>query len=70
MRGDDAVRMNSTRRFELGRAGDLAAERPSMADLQRARVLALQSGDRRRAAAYALLVEHRLRAAQRAAEAA
>jgi hypothetical protein len=41
-----------------------------MADLQRARAHALRSGDRRRAAVYALLVDHRVRAAQRAAEAA
>jgi hypothetical protein len=67
---DDAGRMNSTRIYELGRAGELAAERPSMGDLQRARVRALRSGDSRRAAAYSLLVERRLRAAQRAAEAA
>jgi hypothetical protein len=38
-----------------------------MADLQRARAHALRSGDKRRAAAYALVVDRRLRAAQRAA---
>jgi hypothetical protein len=64
----DHVRMSST--YQLGPAGGLARERPSMADLQRARAHALRSGDRRRAAAYALVVEHRVRAAQRAAEAA
>jgi hypothetical protein len=61
---------SSTHTYELGPAGDLDRERPSMADLQRARAHALRSGDARRAAAYALLVDHRVRAAQRAAEAA
>jgi hypothetical protein len=58
---------SSTRTYQLGRAGDLARERPTMGDLQRARLHALRAGDRRRAAAYALLVEHRVEAAQRAA---
>ena len=63
--------MTSTRRiYNLGPAAELEYERPSVADLQRARVHALRAGDRRRAAAYAALVERRLRAAQRAADAA
>jgi hypothetical protein len=61
---------SSSRTYELGRAGDLARERPSVADLQRARLHALHAGDRRRAAAYGLLVDRRVRAAQRSAEAA
>jgi hypothetical protein len=39
-------------------------------DLQRARLHALRTGDRRRAAAYALVVDRRVQAAQRDAEAA
>jgi hypothetical protein len=60
------ARMN-TIRYDLGRASDLDRERPSMADLQRAQAHALRVGDRRRAAAYGLVVRHRLEAAQRAA---
>ena len=56
--------------YNLGRAGELSDERPSVADLQRARVHALRAGDMRRAAAYAALVERRVRAAQSAADAA
>jgi len=56
--------------YNLGPAGDLADERPSVADLQRARMHALRAGDMRRAAAYAVLVERRVRAAQAAADAA
>jgi len=56
--------------YDLGPAGALADERPSVADLQRARVHALRAGDTRRAAAYAALVERRVRAAQTAADAA
>jgi hypothetical protein len=56
--------------YNLGAAGSLAEERPSIVDLQRARVHALQAGDMRRAAAYAALVERRVRAAQVAADAA
>ena len=63
--------MSSTERiYDLGAAGSLADERPSVADLQRARIHALRAGDVRRAAAYAALVERRIRAAQRAADAA
>jgi hypothetical protein len=62
--------MTSTRIYNLGPAAELERERPSVADLQRARLHALQSGDRRRAAAYAALVERRVEAAQRAADAA
>ena len=63
--------MSSTERiYDLGPAGSLADERPSVADLQRARMHALRAGDSRRAAAYAVLVERRVRAAQRAADAA
>jgi hypothetical protein len=64
-------RMDSTKRiYNLGPAASLAHERPSVADLQRARVHALRAGDRRRAGAYAALVDRRVRAAQRAADAA
>jgi hypothetical protein len=56
--------------YKLGPAGSLADERPSVADLQRARLHALRSGDMRRAAAYGALVERRVRAAQAAADAA
>jgi hypothetical protein len=56
--------------YNLGPADSLSDERPSIADLQRARVHALRAGDRRRAAAYAALVERRVRAAQGAADAA
>jgi hypothetical protein len=56
--------------YKLGPAGSLADERPSVADLQRARMHALRAGDTRRAAAYAALVERRVRAAQSAADAA
>jgi hypothetical protein len=54
------VRMNSP-------PTPLAIERPTVTDLQRAQLHALRRGDRRRAAAYALLVERRVTAAQRAA---
>ena len=70
MCGADDVPMPSTKTYELGPALDLDRERPSVADLQRARAHALRSGDRRRAAVYALIVDRRLRAAQRSAEAA
>jgi hypothetical protein len=53
--------------YDLGRAGDLDAERPSISQLQQAQVRALQAGDARRAAAYALVVRRRIEAAQRAA---
>jgi hypothetical protein len=59
-----------THTYDLGPARDLDRERPTMADLQRARAHALRSGDRRRAAVYTLIVDRRLRAAQRDAEAA
>jgi hypothetical protein len=63
--------MTSTERiYDLGPAGSLADERPSVADLQRARIHALRAGDARRAAAYAALVARRVRAAQQAADVA
>jgi hypothetical protein len=63
--------MSPTERiYDLGPAGSLADERPSVADLQRARIHALRAGDSRRAAAYGALVARRIRAAQRAADAA
>jgi hypothetical protein len=71
MREADALDMTpSELRYNLGPAADLDRERPSVADLQRARLHALHGGDRRRAAAYALLVERRVHAAQRSADAA
>ena len=70
MGADDPVRMNpSSHTYDLGPARDLDRERPSMADLQRARAHALHAGDGRRAAVYGLLVDRRVRAAQRAAAA-
>jgi hypothetical protein len=64
---DPPLMPSSNRIYDLGPARDLDRERPSVADLQRARAHALRSGDQRRAAAYALIVDRRLRAAQRAA---
>jgi hypothetical protein len=52
-------------RYELGPAEDLDAERPTIAQLQRAQAHALAAGDRRRAAVYALVVRHRIEQAQR-----
>jgi hypothetical protein len=50
--------------YDLGRARDLDAERPTLADLQRARAHALRGGDRRRAAAYGLVIARRIEIAQ------
>jgi hypothetical protein len=58
---------STTLDYNLGRAGDLDAERPTIADLQRAQAHALAAGDRRRAAAYALVIRHRVQQAQFAA---
>ncbi|MEA2459573.1 MAG: hypothetical protein QOC95_2545 [Thermoleophilaceae bacterium] len=59
--------MNSpTLVYKFGPAGGLAAERPSITDLQRAQRRALRQGDRRRAGVYALLVRRRVEAAQEA----
>ena len=55
--------------FDLGPARDVVALRPSIADLQRAQLHALQAGDRRRALAYGKLVERRVAEAQRRAAA-
>ncbi len=51
----------------LGYARDLDRERPTVADLQRAQAHALHDGDRRRAAAYALVISRRIDAAQHTA---
>ena len=64
-----SVMTSSEHLYNLGPADSLADERPSVADLQRARVHALRAGDMRRAAAYAALVARRVRAAQSAADA-
>jgi hypothetical protein len=53
--------------YRLGQADDLGDERPTIADLQRAQIHALHEGDRRRAAAYALVVQRRIAKAQAAA---
>lgn len=53
--------------YELGAARDVARERPSVADLQRALARALVDGDRRRAELYGLVIARRVSAAQRAA---
>jgi hypothetical protein len=62
--------MSDDRRYDLGPARDLDAERPTITQLQRAQAHALRAGDFRRANAYALVVRHRLDAVQRAARAA
>jgi hypothetical protein len=67
---EDAPMNATSRTYELGRAGDLDRERPTVADLQRAQIHALRRGDRRRAAAYALVVNRRIEIAQRDAAAA
>jgi hypothetical protein len=54
----------TTLHYELGAAGTLAAERPSIAQLQRAALHALERGDRRRATAYMLVVRRRIEDAQ------
>jgi hypothetical protein len=59
--------MNANAPYELGRGGDLNHERPTVADLQRAQIHALHLGDRRRAAAYGLVVQRRVELAQEAA---
>ena len=56
-----------TLHYDLGRAGTLKAEQPTIAQLQRAALHALERGDRRRAAAYMLVVRHRIEEAQAAA---
>lgn len=56
--------------YELGAAGHLAAERPSISMLQRAQAHALRDGDLRRARVYALVIRHRIEAAQGSARAA
>jgi hypothetical protein len=61
--------MNSSLTYALGPARDLDRERPTVMDLQRAQAHAVRSGDRRRAAAYALVIAQRVEAAQRAAAA-
>lgn len=53
--------------YSLGRSIDLDRERPSVADLQRAQAHALRDGDRRRAAAYAIVIRRRLDEAQQLA---
>ena len=58
---------STTLHHNLGRARDLGAERPTIAQLQRAQAHALTAGDGRRAAAYALVIRHRVREAQSAA---
>jgi hypothetical protein len=58
---------STTLHHNLGRAADLDAERPTIADLQRAQAHALAAGDRRRSAAYAAVIRHRVRQAQSAA---
>ena len=58
-----------TFQYELGPAKHLSPERPSIAQLQRAQAHALEAGDRRRAAVYALVVRRRIEEAQSAAHA-
>jgi hypothetical protein len=53
--------------YSLSPAHDLDRERPTVADLQRARAHALRAGDRRRAAAYTLVISRRVDHAQRQA---
>lgn len=68
MSAADIARMDNASglTYEIDRAADLDRERPSVADLQRAQLHALRRGDRRRAAAYALVVRRRVELAQRA----
>jgi hypothetical protein len=56
-----------TLQYDLGRARDVEATRPTISQLQRAQAHALAAGDRRRAAVYALVVRQRLEAAQHSA---
>jgi hypothetical protein len=55
--------------YELGPARHLDAVRPTIAELQRAQAHALETGDARRAAAYALVVRRRIECAQHLAAA-
>jgi hypothetical protein len=66
MSGVDTLGMHNALTYEIGRAAELDRERPTIADLQRAQLHALHRGDRRRAAAYALVVQRRVELAQRA----
>jgi hypothetical protein len=54
-----------TLQYDIGPARDLDAIRPSIAQLQRAQAYALEAGELRRAAVYALVVRRRIEAAQR-----
>jgi hypothetical protein len=56
-------------RYALGPARDLDAERPTIAQLQRAQAHALAEGNGGRAALYALIVRRRIEAAQHRAAA-
>jgi hypothetical protein len=58
---------HQTLTIALGPARDLEAARPTVMDLRRARGHALRRGDRRRAAAYALVIARRLETAQQRA---
>jgi hypothetical protein len=53
--------------YNLGYARDLDRERPTLADLQRAQAHAIRDGDRRRAAAYAVVIRRRIDLAQQRA---
>ena len=55
--------------YALGPAGGLHAVRPTIAELQVAQARALESGDVRRAAVYALIVRRRIETAQHLAAA-
>jgi hypothetical protein len=59
-----------TLQYDIGPAHDLEAVRPTIAQLQRAQAYALEAGDLRRAAVYALVVRRRIEAAQRLSSAA
>jgi hypothetical protein len=60
----NATALHQTMKYDLGRASNLARERPTLSDLRRAQIAALRRGDRRRVAAYQAVIFHRLEAVQ------
>ena len=60
----NATALQQTLKYDLGRATDLARERPTLSELRRAQIAALQRGDRRRVAAYQAVIFNRLETVQ------
>jgi hypothetical protein len=60
---------SSAHSYRLGAAQELERERPTLGDLLRARARVIRDGDRRRAAAYDLVIRHRVARAQAQARA-